>query len=40
MNATLTVLRAMQPADSDQPLFDHLLKQWLDDTDCFLGYVA
>lgn len=35
--ATLLAVRQLQPADSNLPIFDGLLKQWLLDTDCFLG---
>jgi len=31
------VLEKLQPPNSNQPLFAHFLKQWMDDTHCFQG---
>lgn len=33
----LEILAKLQPQGSNQPIFDHLLKTWIDDSHCFQG---
>ena len=33
----METLHRLQPPGSNQPIFDHLLKTWIDDTHCFQG---